>query len=108
MTSNFKSDIDALAKHYGDLVKQHGDAAEGAQYAARASQEKRMEVLAEIGVAPKDALMVAAHAWDCHGAKAVGMRTAFVARGHPVPASMAKPDIIVDDLADLPAAILGA
>ncbi|MAY19845.1 MAG: SAM-dependent methyltransferase [Erythrobacteraceae bacterium] len=51
MTSNFKSDIDALAKHYGDLVKQHGDAAEGAQYADRASQEKRMEVLAEIGVA---------------------------------------------------------
>lgn len=62
--------------------------------------------LAEIGVEPQDAMMVAAHAWDCHGAKAVGMRTAFVSRGHPVPASMAKPDIVVEDLTDLPAAIL--
>ena len=50
MTSNFKSDIDALAKHYGELVKQHGDAAESAQYADRATQERRMEVLCEIGV----------------------------------------------------------
>ncbi|MCK5931608.1 MAG: HAD-IA family hydrolase [Fulvimarina manganoxydans] len=62
--------------------------------------------LAEIGVEPQDAMMVAAHAWDCHGAKAVGMRTAFVSRGHPVPASMATPDIVVEDLTDLPAAIL--
>ena len=50
MTSDFQSDIDALAKHYGDLVTRHGDAAEGAQYADRDSQEKRMEVLCEIGV----------------------------------------------------------
>lgn len=50
MDSDFKNDIDALAKHYGELVKQHGDAAESAQYADRASQERRMEVLCEIGV----------------------------------------------------------
>lgn len=50
MSSAFKSDIEALAKHYGDLVKQHGDAAESAQYADRETQERRMEVLCEIGV----------------------------------------------------------
>lgn len=50
MTNSFKSDMDALAKHYGDLVKRHGDAAESAQYADRETQERRMEVLCEIGV----------------------------------------------------------
>ncbi len=50
MTQSFKNDIEKLAQHYSDLVKQHGDAAEGAQYADRATQEKRMEVLCEIGV----------------------------------------------------------
>lgn len=50
MDGNFKQDIEALAKHYGDLVRRHGDAAESAQYADRETQERRMEVLAEIGV----------------------------------------------------------
>lgn len=50
MKSRFKQDIEALAKHYGDLVNRHGDAAESAQYADRATQERRMEILAEIGV----------------------------------------------------------
>ncbi len=48
--NTFKNDIDALAKHYGDLVNKHGDAAEGAQYADRETQERRMEVLCDIGV----------------------------------------------------------
>ena len=48
--NTFKNDIDALAKHYGELVKQHGDSAESAQYADRETQERRMEVLCEIGV----------------------------------------------------------
>ncbi|MEL6238326.1 MAG: class I SAM-dependent methyltransferase [Pseudomonadota bacterium] len=46
----FQNDIKALAQHYSDLIKLHGDAAEGAQYADRATQERRMEVLCEIGV----------------------------------------------------------
>ncbi|BDI60600.1 class I SAM-dependent methyltransferase [Qipengyuania nanhaisediminis] len=50
MTADFRTDIAALAKHYGELVTRHGDSAEGAQYADRATQEKRMEVLCEIGV----------------------------------------------------------
>ncbi|MBD2842454.1 class I SAM-dependent methyltransferase [Erythrobacter rubeus] len=50
MSNHFKNDIDALAKHYGELVKRHGDAAESAQYADRETQERRMQVLCEIGV----------------------------------------------------------
>lgn len=50
MEDNFSSDVEALAKHYSALVKQHGDAAESAQYADRETQERRMEVLCEIGV----------------------------------------------------------
>ncbi|MBV7264813.1 class I SAM-dependent methyltransferase [Erythrobacter ani] len=50
MTNIFKDDIESLAKHYGELVKRHGDAAESAQYADRQTQERRMQVLCEIGV----------------------------------------------------------
>ena len=51
MDRDFNRDIDALSKHYGELVRRHGDSAESAQYADRETQERRMEVLAEIGVA---------------------------------------------------------
>lgn len=50
MENTFKNDFDALAKHYSELVKRHGDAAESAQYADRETQERRIEVLCEIGV----------------------------------------------------------
>jgi SAM-dependent methyltransferase len=51
MDQKFTRDIEALSAHYGGLVKRHGDAPEGAQYADRESQERRMAVLSEIGVA---------------------------------------------------------
>jgi SAM-dependent methyltransferase len=50
MDRNFKHDIEALSKHYGGLVRRHGDAPESAQYADRETQERRMAVLCEIGV----------------------------------------------------------
>jgi len=50
MGRSFNRDIEALSKHYGDLVRQHGDAPEGAQYADRETQERRMAVLCEIGI----------------------------------------------------------
>ena len=51
MDRTFKHDIEALSKHYGGLVRRHGDAPESAQYADRETQERRMAVLCEIGVA---------------------------------------------------------
>ena len=51
MNQDFNRDIEALSNHYSELVKRHGDAPESAQYADRETQERRMEVLSEIGVA---------------------------------------------------------
>lgn len=51
MGRDFNRDIEALSKHYSELVQRHGDAPEGAQYTDRETQERRMEVLCEIGVA---------------------------------------------------------
>lgn len=50
MNGDFNRDIEALSKHYGSLVRRHGDAPESAQYADRETQERRMAVLCEIGV----------------------------------------------------------
>jgi 2-haloacid dehalogenase len=54
------------------------------------------------GRAPQRLLMVAAHAWDLRGARAVGLRTAYVARpvGDP-PAPTDRFDLHAEDLADL-------
>lgn len=50
MTADFDKEMKELAKHYDALVDRHGDGPEGAQYADRETQEKRMAVLCEIGV----------------------------------------------------------
>ena len=58
--------------------------------------------LANLGVKPEEALMVAAHGWDVAGAKAAGMQTAFVARpGKALYPLAQKPDYIVRDLGEL-------
>jgi SAM-dependent methyltransferase len=51
MGSSFERDIEELSQHYSGLVRRHGDAPEAAQYADRETQERRMAVLCEIGVA---------------------------------------------------------
>lgn len=38
-----------VEQHYRNLVRKHGDSAESAQYSDRASQEKRFEILSQIG-----------------------------------------------------------
>ncbi len=59
-------------------------------------------VLEELGVAPEEVLMVAAHAWDLAGAKAVGLQTAFIQRpGTVLYPLTAKPDYVVQNLSEL-------
>ena len=48
---DFKRDLEALSKHYGELVSRYGNAPEGAQYADRVTQERRLAILCEIGIA---------------------------------------------------------
>ena len=56
----------------------------------------------QIGVAPENCLLVAAHGWDIAGAGWAGMRTAFVERpGHVTYPLADAPDYTVADLAEL-------
>lgn len=60
-----------------------------------------------LGVPAGRVLMVAAHGWDCAGAQASGLRTAWIARGEYVlVASVPEPDMRVADLAGLAEAVL--
>jgi 2-haloacid dehalogenase len=58
----------------------------------------------QCGVALSDALLVAVHPWDVHGARAAGMRAAWITRdAGPYPDHLTAPDLTasgVDDLAD--------
>ncbi|MDP6183165.1 MAG: haloacid dehalogenase type II [Gammaproteobacteria bacterium] len=59
-----------------------------------------------IGVAPSEILFVANHAFDCIGAKAAGMRTAFIDRRHrPFGRTPHQPDLVVTDFTELAAAL---
>lgn len=46
---------------------------------------------AKCGVAPGDLALVAAHAWDCHGARQAGLRTGWVSRLEHAVGSMYEP-----------------
>ena len=59
-----------------------------------------------IGEEPASILFVANHAFDCIGAKAYGMRTAFIdRRKRPFGETPHQADIIVEDFAELAAAL---
>ena len=54
------------------------------------------------GVRMDEVLFVANHAFDCIGAKAAGMRTAFIdRRSRPFGATPHQPDILVPSMKDL-------
>jgi 2-haloacid dehalogenase len=65
----------------------------------------------QCGVPIGDALLVAVHPWDIHGAKVAGMRAAWIKRdAAPYPAHFVAPDVVatgVDDLAEQLAAAGG-
>lgn len=60
-----------------------------------------------LGVAPRDAWMVAAHAWDIAGAGHAGLRTAFVARsGKALNPAGIQPRLLDTDLGALASRML--
>ena len=80
-----------------DAVKKFKPSAEVYRYAAK-----------EAGVDIGDIMMVAAHAWDTTGAIRAGAHGAFVKRpGEVLDPSSPKPDLIVSDMEDLAAQLLG-
>ncbi len=65
--------------------------------------------LAVIGAEPAEATMVAAHWWDLRGARAVGMRVAWVARGEGALSSLLPdPDARGADLVETAEALRGS
>ena len=55
-----------------------------------------------------DAMLVAVHPWDTHGAAAAGLRSAYVARtGAPYPPTMRAPDLTVASLVELAERLAG-
>jgi 2-haloacid dehalogenase len=60
-----------------------------------------------MGVPPDRMALVAAHDWDCHGAKRAGLTTGFVTRktgGFGAP--FARPDVVGEDLTEVAAKLL--
>ena len=56
----------------------------------------------KMGIAPKDAMLVAAHGWDIAGAKQAGWQAVFIQRPGKVLYPLAlKPDVVVNDLTTL-------
>jgi len=71
-----------------DAVKKYKPAADTYQYVAR-----------EVGVATTGLRMIAAHAWDVHGALRAGCAAAFISRpGHALFPVGPAPDIVAPDL----------
>jgi 2-haloacid dehalogenase len=60
-----------------------------------------------LGVAEADAVLIAAHPWDVHGAKHAGLRGAWLNRsGAPYPAVFTAPDVTAGDLPALVAELV--
>jgi 2-haloacid dehalogenase len=62
---------------------------------------------AELGLPPERVALVAAHAWDCHGARRAGLRTGWVSRLEGAPSPVFEPaDVSGDDLLAVVEALL--
>ncbi|MBS0420952.1 MAG: haloacid dehalogenase type II [Proteobacteria bacterium] len=59
------------------------------------------------GIAPEKLALVAAHAWDIHGAGCAGLKTVYVARSKRYPKIMRAPDCSVQSLAAAAEALAG-
>ncbi len=60
-----------------------------------------------LGVSPDRMALVAAHDWDCHGAKRAGLTTGWVSRkADGFGACFAPPDVVGEDLAEVAAKLL--
>jgi len=60
----------------------------------------------ELGVAPAEMMLVAAHPWDLHGASVAGLSTGYVERGRPYAPHLRGPDVRGRELPDVARAIL--
>ena len=104
--SNGDSDMLEAARPYHGIAFDHIISVDtaGAFKPHAATYAKAADI---VGVAPAQILFVANHAFDCIGAKAAGMRTAFIdRRQRPFGQWPYQPDLIVADFAELTARLI--
>jgi 2-haloacid dehalogenase len=79
--------------------------------AFKPSRQLYTGVAEQLGVAPSDCMMVAAHVWDTIGAQSAGLRGALITRpgNAPLPTpELPQPDVVATDLLDLARRIIEA
>ncbi len=72
--------------------------------AFKPSRQLYTGVAEQLGVAPSDCMMVAAHVWDTIGAQSAGLRGALITRPGNAPLrspELPQPDVVAADLLDL-------
>jgi 2-haloacid dehalogenase len=79
------------------LVERNIDVAEVRRW--KPAPEPYEHACRTLGVAPGEAVLVAVHPWDVHGAKCAGLRAAWLDRhGEPYPDVFTAPDVTAGDL----------
>lgn len=69
-------------------------------------REVYLHAAACAAVAPEELALIAAHAWDIHGAGRAGLTTAYVARGKPYPGFMSPPHVTATSLSEAAEALI--
>ncbi len=87
------------------LVERNFDVSEVRRW--KPAPEPYLHACAELGVAPSEAVLIAVHPWDVHGAMRAGLRGAWLDRaGLPWPAVFEHPHVSARDLPALASSIM--
>jgi 2-haloacid dehalogenase len=88
------------------LVERHIDVTEVSRW--KPAREPYLHACQALGVSEGDAVLIAVHPWDIHGAKRAGLNAAWLNReGVPYPGVFATPDATAGDLSALVRALAG-
>ena len=89
-----------------ELVERHLDVTEVNRW--KPAPEPYLHACRALGVSEGDAVLIAVHPWDIHGAKRAGLKAAWLNReGVPYPGVFATPDATAGDLPALVGALAG-
>ncbi len=92
--------LEAAKAHHGVAFERVISVAEASSFKPHVATYTRAAEI--IGVRMDQVLFIANHAFDCIGAKAAGMRTAFIdRRSRPFGATPHQPDLLVPSMAAL-------
>ena len=108
LTNSSSTSAHGLLQRAGiaDLVERNLDVSEVGRW--KPAPEPYAYACRTLGVAPGDAVLIAVHPWDVHGAKSAGLRGAWLDRhGDPYPSVFLAPDASASDLPALVDKLIG-